>query len=189
VKLLVLYGPPAVGKLTVARELSTLTGFPVFHNHLVVDALLPVFPFGSPGFIELRERFWLDVMSEAAASPLPGLIFTFAPENTVRQGFIERMQVRLESLGASISLVSLTATDEVLEHRVAGESRRQHGKLHQPEQYRELRGAGAFEYPPITAHLEIDTSLMSASESAARIVTALGLDTEHGGPGSGSGGR
>jgi cytidylate kinase len=38
-KLLFLYGPAASGKLTIARELTTLTGFALFHNHLVVDAV------------------------------------------------------------------------------------------------------------------------------------------------------
>jgi tRNA uridine 5-carbamoylmethylation protein Kti12 len=31
-KLIFLYGPPAVGKLTVAQELVTLTGYKLFHN-------------------------------------------------------------------------------------------------------------------------------------------------------------
>ena len=39
VKLIFVYGLPATGKLTVARELSSLTGYKVFHNHLVVDLL------------------------------------------------------------------------------------------------------------------------------------------------------
>ena len=43
-KLVVLHGPPAVGKLTVARELARLTGWRLFHNHLVVDALLAQLP-------------------------------------------------------------------------------------------------------------------------------------------------
>jgi hypothetical protein len=37
VKLVVLYGLPATGKLMVARELSRLTGLRLFHNHLTVD--------------------------------------------------------------------------------------------------------------------------------------------------------
>lgn len=169
-----------MGKLTVARELSTLTGFPIFHNHLVVDALLAVFPFGSPAFIELRERFWLDVLSEATAAHLPGLIFTFAPENTVREGFIDRLVARLEPLGAPVSLVSLTATEEVIERRVSGESRRLHGKIQHPGRYRELRAAGAFAYPPITPHIEVDTSLLSPAETASHIAAALGLATSSG---------
>ena len=43
--LLFLHGPPASGKLTIARELKTLTGFQLFHNHLAVDLLESVFEF------------------------------------------------------------------------------------------------------------------------------------------------
>lgn len=46
--LVYLYGPPASGKLTIAGPLSELTGMPLFHNHLTVNALRPVFAFGSP---------------------------------------------------------------------------------------------------------------------------------------------
>ena len=46
-------GPPAVGKMTVGLELSALTGIPLFHNHLGIEAVLPVFEFGSPAFNRL----------------------------------------------------------------------------------------------------------------------------------------
>jgi tRNA uridine 5-carbamoylmethylation protein Kti12 len=46
-KLVFLHGAPAVGKLTVARELSALTGFRLFHNHLTVDLATSLFTFGS----------------------------------------------------------------------------------------------------------------------------------------------
>jgi len=36
--LVFIVGPPAVGKMTVGRELSSLTGFPFFHNHLTIEA-------------------------------------------------------------------------------------------------------------------------------------------------------
>ena len=45
--LVLLYGPPAVGKMTVGAQLSQLTGYPLFHNHLTVDLGLLFFPFGS----------------------------------------------------------------------------------------------------------------------------------------------
>ena len=54
--LVFLYGPVASGKLTIARELAARTGFALFHNHLVVDAVMAVFPFGSESFVRLRER-------------------------------------------------------------------------------------------------------------------------------------
>ena len=44
VLLVFLHGPAAAGKLTTARELSGRLGFPVFHNHLVVDLLTTISP-------------------------------------------------------------------------------------------------------------------------------------------------
>ena len=48
--LVFIYGPPGVGKLTVAKELAGLTGYKLFHNHLSIDWVLPVFDFGSDPF-------------------------------------------------------------------------------------------------------------------------------------------
>jgi len=42
-KLVVLHGRPAVGKLTVGRALAQASGWRLFHNHLIVDALLALF--------------------------------------------------------------------------------------------------------------------------------------------------
>ena len=78
-KLIFIHGPAAAGKLTVGRALEDLTGFRLFHNHLVVDTLLSVFPFGTPSFVALREQIWLSVF-EAAAKDGISTIFTFAPE-------------------------------------------------------------------------------------------------------------
>jgi shikimate kinase len=30
---IVIFGPPAVGKMTVGQELARLTGYKLFHNH------------------------------------------------------------------------------------------------------------------------------------------------------------
>ena len=89
-RLIFLYGMPATGKLTVAQELAAVTGYRPFHNHLAVDLLLSVFEFGSPAFVELRETIWLSVFEQACRSGLPGLIFTFAPERTVRPQSLPR---------------------------------------------------------------------------------------------------
>ena len=61
IDLVFLHGPAASGKLTTARALGQLTGYPVFHNHLVVDMLTLIFPFGSKEFVALREQFWIAV--------------------------------------------------------------------------------------------------------------------------------
>jgi hypothetical protein len=44
--LVFLHGRAAAGKLTTARALELQLGWPVFHNHQVVDLLTELFPFG-----------------------------------------------------------------------------------------------------------------------------------------------
>lgn len=162
-------GPVASGKLTVARELEKLTGFPVFHNHLVVDALLSVFPFGSPEFIELRERFWLETIEAAATTGMAGLIFTFAPENTVRQGFVPELVRRLELAGAKVRFVALRCDDAEIERRLVDQSRAQFGKLRSLESYRALREARAFDFPRLPVDIVVDSGANDPA-SAARFI-------------------
>jgi hypothetical protein len=106
-KLIFIYGLPATGKLTVAVELAAMTGYKLFHNHLVVDLLLSVFDFGSPPFVELREDIWLSVFEQACRGRLPGLIFTFAPEGTVRSGFIAEVKSTVAREGGEVDFVEL----------------------------------------------------------------------------------
>jgi len=105
-ELVFLHGTAASGKLTTARALETLLGYPVFHNHLVVDALTTVFPFGSESFVRLREEFWLQVFTDAARIAR-SLTFTFAPEATVQPGFPARARARVELSGGRICFVRL----------------------------------------------------------------------------------
>src|SRR5262245_49235368 len=104
--LIFLHGPAAVGKLTIARELADMTGFRLFHNHLVVDALTAVFDFGTEPFIKLREQIWLTIFREATQRNV-SLIFTFLPERTVGPSFIANTIEAVESTGGRVVFVEL----------------------------------------------------------------------------------
>jgi hypothetical protein len=73
----VVFGPPAVGKMTVSYELANLTGMKVFHNHMTIEPVLEIFPFGHERFRKLVAEFRWRIFEEVAASELPGLIFTY----------------------------------------------------------------------------------------------------------------
>jgi len=53
VDLIVLHGPPASGKLTIANEVRELIGARVFHNHLTLDVAKSLLTFGDPEFWNL----------------------------------------------------------------------------------------------------------------------------------------
>ena len=72
-----IFGPPAVGKLTVARTLAQRTGFGLTHNHVAIEAALPLFEFGTDEYRRLIFQLRCDIYAAAAASDLPGLVGTF----------------------------------------------------------------------------------------------------------------
>jgi hypothetical protein len=175
-KLIFLYGQPATGKLTVAKELAALTGLKLFHNHLAVDLLLSVFEFGSAPFIALREQIWLSVFASACDANTEGLIFTFAPETTVRPEFIPNAMETVRSHGGEIIFVELICPLDELKRRIPSDSRAQYQKLVSVSLFEQLHSAGVFStthMPP--PEISIDTSLCSQSEAASRIAATLSL--------------
>jgi len=76
-KLVILFGPPAVGKMTIGKELEKLSGLKLFHNHMTIEVVLPFFKFGSKKFNKLTGNFRRQIFEEVANSHHPGLIFTF----------------------------------------------------------------------------------------------------------------
>ena len=179
-KLIFLHGLPGVGKLTVARKLAELTGFKLFHNHLTVDLVLSVFKFGTQEFVELREKIWLDVFSRAVDIKLPGLIFTFAFERTVRDNFIQNVRSIVESTGGEVLFVRLECSQDELERRLTDPGRNAFGKLSSLEQFHELNDAGTFvQSEVLDERLVLDTTHLSASAAASRIVGALELNNQN----------
>ncbi|WP_114558548.1 P-loop NTPase family protein [Desertihabitans aurantiacus] len=171
--LVFLHGVAAAGKLTVARALAARLHYGVFHNHLVVDALTAVFPFGSPPFVDLRERFWLATFARAAAADV-SLVFTFAPEVTVQPGFPERARRSVEDEGGRVHFVELVLDPAEQERRIGLPSRHEVGKLTDLETLRRLRrSAVEVERPPVD--LRIDTGTAPPEEAADRIIAALDL--------------
>jgi len=167
-RLVFLHGPPAVGKLTVARELVRLTGFPLFHNHLTVDLVSSLFPFGSESFVRLREEIWLAAFAQAARQKV-SFIFTFNPERTVRESFIPDAIEIVESAGRKIIFVELQCAEEELERRLEDASRKEFGKLASVAQYRSLQESGAFDFPKLPSALSLDTTNQSPADSARLI--------------------
>src|SRR4051812_36718151 len=55
--LVLLFGPPSVGKATVAYALARETGLRVFHNHMAIEPVLAFFEFGTSPFERLVGGF------------------------------------------------------------------------------------------------------------------------------------
>lgn len=168
--LVFLHGPPASGKYTIGRELAALTGFEFYHNHLVVDEVLQRHAFGTPEFIAARDHAWRLHLGTAAREVHRQLLFTFNPENTVPQAFIDWLFHEVPARGGHLHSVGLRLSEESIEARLTTEQRRGFRKLTDHTLYRKLRDEGAFSRPLIPrTDLVLDCEHLSAVESAARI--------------------
>jgi hypothetical protein len=173
-RLLFIHGPPAAGKLTVGRVLAARTGMRLFHNHLVVDAVAALFPFGSSEFVRLRELFWLESIA-AAARTGTSLIFTFNPEPSVSDDFPDRVVRLVRDLGGETLFVALRVEPHEQERRIDQPTRQAFGKLRSVTILRELA--------PLMAECEermpapvvaIDTTLVAAEDAATIIMDRIG---------------
>ncbi|XMB85552.1 AAA family ATPase [Mycoplasmatota bacterium WC44] len=75
--LVIIFGPQAVGKMTVGEELVNLTGLKLFHNHMTIDLVLKMFDWGTIEAKELIRLFRDEIMIKMSNSDQRGMIFTF----------------------------------------------------------------------------------------------------------------
>jgi hypothetical protein len=178
--LVVLLGPPAVGKMTVGRALERETGLPLFHNHMTIELVLPFFAFGSPPFQRLVRSFRRQLFEEVAASELPGLIFTWvwAFDEPDDQAFIAELKALFEAHGARVVFVELWADQETRLSRNATEPRlgekpskrdiaASNERLVALDRRYRLSSDGDF---PFAGHLRLDNTRLTPAAAAARII-------------------
>jgi hypothetical protein len=171
VNLVFIYGPPGVGKLSVAREVARATGYRLFDNHVSIDFAESVFDFGTPPFGRVVGLIRTAVFEEAARAGV-SLVFTFVyacPEDTP---FVERVCDLVENLGGRVLLVRLSCAREELERRLPHPERAQRGKLASLDTLREVTARhDIFSPVPGRESLEIDNTSRAPAEVAGLIVS------------------
>jgi hypothetical protein len=124
VQLLLIIGPPAVGKMTVGREIAARSQFRLFHNHHTIEPLVEVFGHGTPPFNTLNQEFRRRVIEEAATAGLD-LIFTFVWDLTdpADTDAVEELVSPYLASDGRVVVVELYADFETRLVRNRGESR------------------------------------------------------------------
>lgn len=171
-QLIFLYGPPAVGKLTVARAIAERRDFRVLHNHVTFDPVAEVLPVGTPAFWAALDKIRLELVTAAATQGID-LIYTFvfAPGD---EAHVDEVANAYESVGGSVLFVQLLAPPEELRRRVSDGSRAAHTKirdaaalddvLRKHDVYAEILGRDS---------VMIDAAAMSPEEAARRVAELL----------------
>jgi len=187
VTLLVIFGPPAVGKMTVGRAIADAGDFRLFHNHHTIEPLLDVFEFGTPPFNRLLGEFRQRVLEEAAAYGT-NLVFTFVWGLDVADdtdGVRRHIQPFVDA-GRTVAFVELAAGLDVrlarnrTEYRLAEKKSKRdlewsEGNVRELERYlmntdRQSTGDALLAEHP---HLRIDNTNLSPEAVAAQVLAWL----------------
>ena len=176
-KHVILYGPPAVGKLTVAEALGQLTGWGVVHNHLSNNLVLEAFPYGHPEFSRLVISIRTQLFEAAAKARVDGLISTlvYAPEK-LDDAIVGDWRRRVAKHGGETVFVRLHCAEATLFKRVANPSRRGHKKIIEPHLLKDwLKRFDLFAEVRGVRSLSIDTDKLKPAQAAEIIAMVLGL--------------
>lgn len=189
--LVCIIGPPAVGKMTVGREVCDRSGFRLFHNHMSIEPLLGVFDFGSASFNRLNTMIRRQLLAESVVADLPGLVFSYAWDfaNTADTREVERLIEPVVDSGFPVDFVELYASQRVRLAREGGADRIDHKRSKRDVEWArahvvELESVARFNTDPADAAdwplpqhrlLRLDNAHDIPSRTAERILTELSL--------------
>lgn len=116
-KLIVILGPQAVGKMTVGKELEKITDLKLFHNHMPIELVSPFFSYATETGKKLVRTIREELFEAIATSDLKGLIFTYVWYFDVPSDkeYLYSLVDIFRKKGADVCFVELEAT---LEERI-----------------------------------------------------------------------
>ena len=124
-KLLLICGNSAVGKMTVGQELTKITPFRLMHNHMMIEPVLEVFgDFRGDVIQKLRSI----ILEEFGKTDNYGLIFTYmmAFDMPSEYEYVQRVKETLGVTEEDVYYVELVAPQNIRLQRNVTENRLQH---------------------------------------------------------------
>ncbi|MGE7855318.1 MULTISPECIES: AAA family ATPase [Bacillus cereus group] len=110
-KFIIIFGPQAVGKMTVGHELEKITDLKLFHNHMTIDFVCPFFDYSTKEAKRLVSLFRNELFEEVSKSNLYGMIFTYVWAFDLQSDweYINHIVSIFESKGGTVYFVELEA--------------------------------------------------------------------------------
>lgn len=169
-KLILLYGPPGVGKLTVAQKLNKLTGYTIFHNHMTVDLASQIVKFGTKDFWKLNDRLRTTLI-EAASKENVNLIITFCFAYPDDSKWINKIKNIVKKHNGKFCPVQLITDEKTLHRRIKGASRKNFDKIKTRKSLDScLKRWNLFTKIPKINHPSINNTKLSPTKVAEKIV-------------------
>ena len=153
----------------MAKALAKLTGFKLFHNHLSVECVLPVFDFGTDSFWKLVETIREEIIAESAREGRD-LIYTVCFAKGDDDEHVAKIVKAVEESGGEVCFVQLTCERGELEKRVLNEDRKKFNKASNLGKLNEILGKYDM-FSPVSGYgnLHIDNTGLPPEEAARQI--------------------
>ncbi|MFH1236338.1 MAG: AAA family ATPase [Parcubacteria group bacterium] len=179
--LVFLYGPPAAGKYTVGSIISKSLGYGFLHNHVTVDFVEGIFPFGTSRYRKLNKDLRLQIIKAAVRCGAKGLVMTylFALDSKSDWREFEHFRRAATSHSGKMYVVELRCERNELFKRITDKSRRRFHKISSRKKLRKVitshvfQSSDRFRAKPTT--LVFDTTHASPATTAKRILQSLKL--------------
>ncbi|MCQ2011333.1 AAA family ATPase [Sporolactobacillus sp. STSJ-5] len=113
-RFVLIFGPQAVGKMTVGQELAKITHLKLLHNHMTIDPLVPLFGF-TPEMWRLCHMFRKEIFKSAVCSNMYGIIFTTVWAFNKKEDWMNINEIcqLFRAKGADIYFVELEACTDI----------------------------------------------------------------------------
>jgi deoxyadenosine/deoxycytidine kinase len=174
-KMIIIYGPPGVGKLTVSKHLALKTKFKLFHNHLTTDLIASLFKIWSDPFLVALDDVRIFLFTMAANNNLD-IIFTFVYESGTKDRQLKKYIDIYEKKGGTVYLIQLTASQDALKCRISEPDRKKYFKLYGTDALESyLKKINPFLQVPQRNSLVIDNTNLSADAVVKKIMASCNL--------------
>lgn len=182
-KLVILIGSGAVGKMSVGQQLSKITKLKLFHNHMMIEPVIEIFGRLDGKIVERLRRV---IFEEFVKTDLEGLIFTFmwAFDQPSDWQYLQNLVQIFENVGSEVFYIELISDQETRLKRNETENRLIHKQskrniefsksliLREDSKYRLVSHEGEI---PFQNYLRIDNSHLSIEETAQQIKECFNL--------------
>jgi len=168
VRLVYIHGPPAVGKLTIAKEVARLVPARLFNNHAPIDLAHTVFEHGAPGFWSFVASARVRVLEVSAKEDVPIVLMTSCDAEPHDRPAFETYEHVLKQYTAGMCPVFLHWSNAEMKRRVPSLDRKARGEISSVSG--PVRFLDQYNHVPVphTQCLEIATDEITATEAARK---------------------
>lgn len=177
-KLVLIIGSGAVGKMTVGQELMKITNLRLFHNHMMIEPVIDIFGyFNGDTILKLREIIFDDFVKSESEGMIHTFIWDFDMESD--REYVKNLASKFDE----VYCVELIASQEVrinrnkTENRLANKASKRdiqasNNRLLNEDKHRLISNEGEI---PFENYLRINNENISAKEVASMIKNTFNL--------------